>query len=452
MRGRIFFLFLIFFLFSITLFYFWKTKIEKKKEREDKIKQIFEILNKKISIPENFHFYSISSFLNENFFREAKENLEKEKIDFLLVDLTENRIYLFKKGEFKKSFPILAQGKEGSFWETPAGLYQIEAKIKKHYSTIGQVFMPYSLQFQGNFFIHGWPYYPNGRPVETSFSGGCIRLSTENAKEIFQEIKVGTPLLVKKETFFSDNFIYQLKIPEVLAKSYLVADLKNNFIFLSKNIEEPLPIASITKLMTALISTEYINLWRKIKIESQDLIFTSQPRLKVGESWTGFDLLYPLLNESSNEAAKALARFLGENLFVELMNKKAKSLGLKNTHFKDTSGISKENFSSAKDLFFFSKYLYFNRKFLLDISRGEIYPYLLSKNFNNLKNFNCFKEKENFVGGKLGKTSEAGETLLAIFELDFKGVKRPISIIILNSKNVCQEAENLLFWLENSFE
>lgn len=452
MKKKAFFIFLLLILIAVfsLLFFYWQA-IKNEKERENKLQKVFRELLKKNYRSSDFVFFSISSFLDQDFFQEAKNKLEKEKLDFLLVNLTENNLYFFKEGELKKVFPILAQGKEGSFWETPAGLYQIEAKIKQAFSTMGQVWMPYSLQFQGNFFIHGWPYYPDGRAVETSFSGGCIRLATQDAKELFQQVKIKTPVLVIKEAFFSDKFAYQFKLPEITAKAYLVADLKSNFIFFSKNLENPLPIASITKLMTALVATEYINLWRNITIREEDLVFTSYPRLKVGQVWTGFDLLYPLLNESSNEAAKALARFFGENFFVELMNKKASSLGLKNTNFKDSSGIAKENVSSLKDLFFFAKYLYFNRRFILEISRGKIHSHLISRQLSDLKNFNCFKENENFVGGKVGKTKEAGETILAIFEENFKEEKRPIVIILLNSENVCQETEKILEWLKQRF-
>lgn len=212
---------------------------------------------------------------------------------------------------------------------------------------------PILFNFRVIFFIHGWPYYSNGKAVESTFSGGCIRLATDDAKILFREVDIKTPVLVIKETFFADDFSPKIKALEISANAFLVADLKSNFVFLSKNIKDSLPIASITKLMTALVATEYINLWREITIQSADLVFTSYPRLKIGERWTGFDLLYPLLNESSNESAKAMARFLGKGHFVELMNKKALSLGLENTYFADASGASPENISSPEDLFFF---------------------------------------------------------------------------------------------------
>lgn len=448
---KILFIFLIIFGLNFILAGYFFKKLEIQKISLAEIKKINEILFKETLAFKEFQSKK-ENYLKENFFEKIKSELTKEKLDFLLVDLSEKKLSLFKEGNLKKVFPILTLGKEGSFWETPVGFYRVESKSKKIFSSIGQVWMPYSLQFQGNFFIHGWPYYPDGSPVSSQFSGGCIRLKTEDAKEIFEEVRIGFPILVIQRDFWPDDFIYQLKIPEIGARAYLAADLKNNFIFLEKNSEKILPIASITKLMTALVATEYINLWKEIKIQKGDLVFTSRPRLKVGEKYTGFDLLYPLLMESSNEAAEVFSRFLGKENFIFLMNEKAKSLGLEKTIFKDTSGQDPGNLSSAKDLFYLAKYLYFNRQFILNVSRGKIYWHLISKDFSDLENFNLFSEKENFIGGKSGKTSFAKETFLSIFEIEFKKEKRPIAILILGSDDFYSETKKILDWIKKNYE
>jgi len=440
----------LFVIFTIFLFAFLPFEKEKSKESLEKIKFLFQKFNQEEKV--ELKNLSLEQFLDANFFEKIKNLLIEEKTDFLLVDLSTKNLKFFEKGELKKEYQILAIGKEGSFWETPTGLFQIEKKFKNAYSRMGGVYMPYSLLFQGNFYIHGWPYYPNGKPVSSTFSGGCIRLSNEDAKDLFEKVKVGTPILIFESAAFEDNFVYELNYPKISAKAYLAADLKNNFVFLEKDLLSQFPIASITKLISALVATEYINLWREIEISKSDLVFTSKPRLKAGEVWTGFDLLYPLLTESSNEAAKALSRFLGEEVFVSSMNKKAKSLGMETAFFVDPSGISPENKASLKDLYFLAKYLYFNRQFILDITRGKIYHHLITKNFEDLKNLNCFFGNENFVGGKIGKTSEAGETSLSILEIDFKGEKRPIVIIVLGSSNACEESEKILDWIKNSFQ
>lgn len=419
---------------------------------QQKIRKIVEMVNEKEMSPEKFQFGSFPALMENNFFEKVKGEFIGGEIDFLLINLSEKKLYYFFKGELSKEYNILSIGKEGSFWETPTGLYQVEGKTREAFSSIGNVWMPYSLQFQGNFFIHGWPYYPGGEDVSTEFSGGCIRLSTPDAKEIFGKVKIGMPILIIEKDFLLDNFSYQLKIPEISGEVYLAADLKNNFVFLEKDSEKVVPIASIVKLMTALVASEYINLQGKIEINPTDLMATSFPRLKARETYNGFDLLYLLLTESSNEAAKTLARFLGEENFLVLMNKKAKSLGMTNTHFEDFWGGGSENISNAKDLFALAKYLFHNRKFLLDISGGKIYYGLISKNFNDLKNLNCFSEKENFVGGKTGKTTVAKETVLSVFEVDFKTEKRPIFIAVLGSNDSCSDSEKILNWIKTSFK
>ena len=114
----------------------------------------------------------------------------------LFADLREMMIRFYRDGALGAEFPIVSKGKPGSLWETPTGSYHIKTKEEDHYSTIGGVWMPHSMQFFGNFFIHGWPRYADGRPVPEGFSGGCIRLSEEDAKRLFELATVGTPLFV----------------------------------------------------------------------------------------------------------------------------------------------------------------------------------------------------------------------------------------------------------------
>jgi len=457
MKKKILFLILIVIIFALFagvfkgFFYYQKAKLEIENFHQ-KVEEIIKIFKKEVPL-ENFKFGSFPILEKENFFEKVKKELIEKKLDFLLVNLSEKKLYFYKKGNLKKVYPVLTIGKEGSFWETPSGFYQVEAKIKNAYSSLGGVYMPYSLQFQGNFFIHGWPYWPDGTLVSSQFSGGCIRLSSKDAKEIFKEVKIGTPILVIEKEFFEDEFFYQLKPPQVSAKSYLAVDLKSNFVFIQKNSDKIYPIASIVKLITALVVCEYVDLWKKIIVCENDLIPTSKPRLKAGESYTSFDLLYPLLMESSNESAKVLAKTLGEKRFVELMNQKAKSIGMENTNLVDSWGGGKENVSSPKDLFMLAKYLFNNRRFILDITKGKIYHHLISKSFiKDLENFNCFYNLEEFVGGKIGKTKIAQETMLSIFNLNFRGETRPIAIIVLGSKDACLDTQNILNWIKERFE
>ena len=64
------------------------------------------------------------------------------------------------------------------------------------------------MAFQGNFFIHGWPYEPDGTPVASTYSGGCIRMATDDAKKIYDMSTLGMPVLVYKSDFAPDGFRY----------------------------------------------------------------------------------------------------------------------------------------------------------------------------------------------------------------------------------------------------
>jgi hypothetical protein len=96
----------------------------------------------------------------------AKARLQKTGADFIDVDLAAMTLTLYAEGKEKEKLPVLTKGREGSWWETPTGEYSALLKESNHFSSIGKVWMPWSIQFYGNFFIHGWPYHPDGSPVE----------------------------------------------------------------------------------------------------------------------------------------------------------------------------------------------------------------------------------------------------------------------------------------------
>lgn len=380
---------------------------------------------------------------DKKFFDETKESFVSSKASFVEANLTDMYVRVYRDGDVVKEVPIQTKGKNGLWWQTPAGLYKIESKEKTHFSSIGHVYQPWSMAFQGNFFIHGWPHYEDGTPVATQFSGGCVRLTDNDAKLVFDLVSVGEPVLVYEKSFTGDGFVYVPKEPEVSASSYLVADIKNNHVFYEKGASTSASIASVTKLVTALVATEYINLDKDLTVHESDLASTSVKRLKVGEKVSAYSLLYPLLLESSNEASEVLASYLGRGRFISLMNAKAKSIGMRNTQFTDPSGREAGDMSTPLDLFALLKYLYLNRSFLLKLSSETLPPSAYKNSFSSLANFNLFKGDPSFVGGKIGKSTSAKETYVGIFELDLQGEKRPIAIIVLGSSDVKKDVETL---------
>jgi len=420
-----------------------------------KTNRVYSINIENATSTQNIFKYGLeAAVISTDFLNKTKSSFIEQKADFIEVDLNKMVLSLYKNGEPILNYKVQSKGRPGSWWETPAGLYKIELKEKTHFSSIGKVYQPWSMQFQGNFFIHGWPYYEGGQETSAQFTGGCIKLATSDAKDLYKNVLVGVPVLVFNEEQITDDYKYAQNLPEISSTHYLAADLKNNFVFLNKNSSELVPIASVTKLMTALVASEYINLGKNITIDSKSLVFTSKPRLVSGSSIEAFELLHLLLEESSNEAAEALASYLGRDRFIELMNNKALAIGLKNTKFVDPSGSGNENISSAEDLFILAKYIYNNRSFILKISAGQLNTGI-NQNllFPSINNFNEFTGSDGFVGGKVGETIKAKQTILSIFSMAVENSeKRPVVFISLGSNDRKADVVNLKGYIEEYFK
>lgn len=387
------------------------------------------------STPQALKYGSDPLLSQPNFFSQTKEAFMSEGVAFIEADLSAMKIIFHEGSEVKFEADILSKGKEGSWWETPAGLYKVELKKENHFSSFGQVYQPWSMVFQGNFFIHGWPTYPGGQPVAEGYSGGCIRLSTEDAGKLYKLVETGTPVLVYEEDFFADGFMYEPKAPEVTADNYLVIDIDNNTILAGDNIHEVVPIASLTKLMTALVAAEYINLDNTVRISQEKYVTTLIPRLQGRYRVSMYSLMQLLLVESSNEAAEVIASVIGRDNFIAKMNKKAKSLGLQDTVFTDPSGLDNGNVSSATDLARLLQYIHNNRSFILDLTEdADLETAYVKGEFGELNNFNGMNGVANFVGGKVGETQAAGMTSATLHTLKVDGEERTIGIILLGSQ------------------
>lgn len=379
----------------------------------------------------------------------------------ILADLGEMTLKLFENGAAVKEYPILSKGKPGSLWETPTGSYAIKTKEERHYSTIGNVWMPWSMQFFGNFFIHGWPFYESGSPVPPGFSGGCIRLSEKDAQELFNQVALGVPVFVTNGSGYvppfisgeqdKDFFAYIAKEsfhepPFLSAEGAFAADLNTGFVFFEKESSLARPIASLSKLMTALVSLEAVNQYQTITIQPEDVaVEGTAGGLVAGKKLQSSELLFPLLLSSSNDAAYALARTIGIVRFVGLMNEKARSLGFANTVFVDPSGLNAKNQSTPEDFFRLLQYLWANRRSVLDITK--------ERDHAPWRNIHPFAASESFLGGKTGFIPEAKRTMAAIFDLPVgEFASRPIAIVALGSDHIQRDVERLRLWIKHNFE
>jgi D-alanyl-D-alanine endopeptidase (penicillin-binding protein 7) len=147
----------------------------------------------------------------------------------------------------------------------------------------------------------------------------------------------------------------QAKEPTLHSSVALVQDAKSGETLYAKNLDAVLPIASITKLMTALVIIEHkLDLKQRVVISDEDYDFVkgTRSRLRPGSVFTRDQLLMLALMSSENRAAHALGRTFpgGEKAFVAEMNMRAKTLGMADTKFVDPTGLSAGNVSSASDL------------------------------------------------------------------------------------------------------
>ncbi|TSC78971.1 MAG: D-alanyl-D-alanine carboxypeptidase (penicillin-binding protein 5/6) [Parcubacteria group bacterium Gr01-1014_33] len=401
---------------------------------------------------------------------EAKrdEGIQKER-NFLFANLEEMSVALYQKGELIKSFPIQAKGKEGSFFETPSGIYKVRSKEQNHFSRIGNVWMPWSMHFFGNYFIHGWPYYPNGRPVADSFSGGCIRLGDADAKALFSLSATEMTVLVYAPEGTEEKDLvatyYEKRTPELTKKknadmpslmsthAVLAADLETGQILFEKEKDQAYPIASLTKLMTGLVALETINRFKVLTVtKSAADTFGDTGGLVEGETFTSENLLYPLILASSNDAAARYAEEVPG--FIDIMNQKAKAIGLGSTHYEDPTGLTPKNVSSASDTFRLLQFIYNHKRPLFAISSLPEYT-LASKNgvkTHTWKNVSWSAGDSRFMGGKSGATPEALQTMAGVYRVRMsEGDARPIAIILLGSRDRVKDGDTIISYLENHF-
>ena len=157
------------------------------------------------------------------------------------------------------------------------------------------------------------------------------------------------------------------QLPTINSRAYVVIDRNSNTILIGKNENQKKKMASTTKIMTALVVIEHCNLSDTVEI-SKKAANTGGSRLglKTGDNITVYDLLYGLMMRSGNDAAVALAEHVAGSItdFSNLMNEKAKNLGLSNTHFVTPHGLDEdEHYTTAYELAILSNYAMNNEIF-----------------------------------------------------------------------------------------
>ncbi|UZG45017.1 D-alanyl-D-alanine carboxypeptidase family protein [Caldimonas thermodepolymerans] len=256
----------------------------------------------------------------------------------------------------------------------------------------------------------------------------------------------------------------QLQPPEVAARSYLLLDMTSNQILAARDPDAPADPASLTKLMTAYVVFGAVR-EKKISLEQRlpvsvrawderkggASVMFIEPRMQVSVE----DLLKGMIVVSGNDAAVALAEGVAGSVeaFVEMMNREAQRMGLKNTTFKNVTGITEPgHVSTARDLATIAS------RIITDFP--EFFPLYSMREyrFNNITqpNRNLLLRRDPSVDGmKTGYTAAAGYCLIATAQREFPNGKRRLLSVVLNTTSMearASESQKLLNWGYQAFD
>lgn len=266
---------------------------------------------------------------------------------------------------------------------------------------------------------------PEDSSVITRFSRAFIS-SPDDSREIIEQAKNSLPKPANSK---------------ISAKSYVVINLDTNMVVLEKDAEKLQPLASVTKLVTAIVARKLIDQNKYVTIDQKILgIYGSEGNLRFGEKLRVGELIYPMLMVSSNDSAEAVAQAydLGRDKFIKEMNIWVNSIGAYRTYFKDASGLSPQNVSTAQDLSIIIQWVLKNDPEILDITL------LKSKTIrtHTWTNPTHFLNLTSYIGGKNGYTPEADRTSVSLFKIG--KYKRTYGVVLLGSSQRDSDTLDLL--------
>jgi D-alanyl-D-alanine carboxypeptidase (penicillin-binding protein 5/6) len=240
-------------------------------------------------------------------------------------------------------------------------------------------------------------------------------------------------------------------------KAAIVYDSATKQTLFADNADTPLPLASLTKVMTAITASELGTASTTIEITPRALATEGDSRLLVREHWGLRDLISYMLVVSSNDGAKALALSLGsierpapgdgpvqkptedeaEQRFITAMNATASKLNLRNTHFNNETGLDETilqggSYGSARDMATLFSYMLANHpELLIETQEKEVVMTSKEGVARTAKNTNHFVDEiPGILGSKTGYTDLAGGNLVIAFDAGFG---RPIIAVVLGS-------------------
>lgn len=210
-----------------------------------------------------------------------------------------------------------------------------------------------------------------------------------------------------------------------VSSAYLVVRTDTGEVIQSKYADEQLPIASLTKIMTAVVALDLAHANDTIQIEERAAAqIPTKIGLKAGERLSLDELLHATLMTSANDAAEAIRQGIdtmyGSPVFIDAMNEKAKKLGLTNTHFANPQGFdAPDNYSTAHDMAVLSHYAFSQYPLIAEIAKKEVYELNETHDHRrfDLYNWNgLLGVYPDAIGLKIGNTRDAGKTTVVMSE------------------------------------
>lgn len=274
-------------------------------------------------------------------------------------------------------------------------------------------------------------------------------------KVLFIYIIILFNLIFSSVIFANDIVAENTSVPEIYAPSVILIEKETGDILYEKDAHSSMYPASTVKIMTALLTLENTKLNNIVTISNSAV--SSVPsgytvsRIQPGENLTVENLLYATLVPSGNDAANALAEYIGGDIanFADMMNKKAKELGCNDTNFTNPNGVHDINMhTTAYDLALISRYAMNNAEFRKIVSTAtytlpssNVYPNndRVFKNSNHLINSSSNHYYENAIGIKTGYTNPAQNCLVAGAEKN--GVELIAVILGSTASNTSNQAK-----------
>ena len=246
-------------------------------------------------------------------------------------------------------------------------------------------------------------------------------------------------------------------VPDVRAEAAIIYDSENGQVLWESNSQNQRSIASITKVMTAVVFLEDSpDLNEEVVIVRSDVRAASTTYLRAGYKVTKGDLLHLTLMASDNAAARALARVssAGSEAFIDRMNDKAAELGLTSTSYADPSGLLAANVSSAYDMARLITYVSKDDR-ISSVMRKQTYAVTSGRRVINIHSTNqlLMNGEVDVQAGKTGFISKAGYCLATLLRLPQGGP--PVAVVVLGAKSNAGrfwETRHLLNWLAGKTE